>query len=78
MFGFLLETILSLPTRATGVFRVATECGCGPIKGSESPFATVEGWGGSYFTFSFSFPLYLVMSLTTTCSPSSSPSTTSM
>ena len=25
---------------ATGVFRVATECGCGPTKGSESPLAT--------------------------------------
>jgi len=24
----------------TGDFRVATGCGCGPIKGSESPFAT--------------------------------------
>ena len=29
---------LRLPSlRATGVFRVATECGCGPTKGSESP-----------------------------------------
>ena len=25
---------------ATGVFRAATECGCGPTKGSESPLAT--------------------------------------
>ena len=24
----------------TGVFKVATECGCGPTKGSKSPFAT--------------------------------------
>jgi hypothetical protein len=30
----------------TGDFRVATGCGCGPIKGSESPFATeVKGLG---------------------------------
>ena len=40
------------PSGATGVFRAATECGCGPTKGSESPFATVSnlGWG--------SLPLY--------------------
>ncbi len=32
---------------ATGVFRVATECGCGPTKGSESPLATEDrGWFG--------------------------------
>lgn len=30
------------PRRATGVFRGATERGCGPTKGSESPLATEE------------------------------------
>ncbi len=35
-----------LPTRATGVFREATECGFGPTKGSESPFATEARQGG--------------------------------
>ena len=30
----------ALTQRATGVFRAATECGCGPTKGSESPLAT--------------------------------------
>ena len=32
------------PQGATGGFREATECGCAPTKGSESPFAT-EGKG---------------------------------
>ena len=34
------------PKGATGVFRVATECGYGPTKGSESPFATEGKDGG--------------------------------
>ena len=34
---------LAIEGEATGVFRVATECGYGPTKGSESPFATVVG-----------------------------------
>ncbi len=33
-------------SRATGVFREATECGFGPTKGSESPFATEARQGG--------------------------------
>jgi len=33
-------------SRATGAFRAATECGCGPTKGSESPFATEGRRGG--------------------------------
>ena len=35
-----LKTIIHRSKKATGVFRAATECGCGPTKGSESPFAT--------------------------------------
>ena len=34
------------PKGATGVFREATECGSGPTKGSESPFATEGKDGG--------------------------------
>ena len=34
---------LAIEGEATGVFRVATECGYGPTKGSESPFATLVG-----------------------------------
>ncbi len=49
------EVVSSRPTpqplpnevsRATGVFREATECGFGPTKGSESPFATEARQGG--------------------------------
>ncbi len=36
------NAILSLRRKATGVFRVVTECHCGPTKGSESPFATED------------------------------------
>ena len=36
----LISNLKHSPKRATGVFRVATECGYGPTKGSESPFAT--------------------------------------
>ena len=35
------------PLGATGVLRVATECGCGPTKGSESPFAKEEREGAA-------------------------------
>ena len=36
-----LQVFTPLATReAIGVFRAATECGCGPTKGSESPLAT--------------------------------------
>ena len=38
------------PKGATGVFRVATECGYGPTKGSESPFATEGKDGGGLST----------------------------
>ncbi len=37
---FMPHTFLSPGNGATGVFRVATECGYGPTKGSESPLAT--------------------------------------
>ncbi len=35
------RNLTPLPFRgATGVYRAATECGCGPTKESESPLAT--------------------------------------
>ena len=40
------------PKGATGAFRAATECGCGPTKGSESPFATEGRRGGGPKFFS--------------------------
>ena len=41
---------LSSPSGATGVFRVATECGYGPTKGSESPIRDGGHRGGSQFS----------------------------
>ena len=37
---YLFYAFLSPDNGATEVFRAATECGCGPTKGSESPLAT--------------------------------------
>ena len=41
------ESPLPIMGEATGVFRVATECGCGPTKGSEYPLATEDTGRGS-------------------------------
>ena len=52
--GKLFNEITALPQNshspkgATGVFREATECGFGPTKGSESPFATEGKDGGAF------------------------------
>ena len=40
-FSMLWRALISAQM-ATGVFRAATECGCGPTKGSESPLATED------------------------------------
>ena len=45
------------PKGATGVFRVATECGYGPTKGSESPFATEGKDGGGLPTANSQQPI---------------------
>ena len=51
--AFKWHTFLSPGNGATGVFRAATECGCGSTKGSEFPLATEGKNEGGHTDFFF-------------------------